>query len=301
MVDPIDDIGRQARQGSIAAIVQVLNEKLAEVGVRTRAVFTEGVLHLLCEAPQVDQLEESTLSDRVRHILEGISPRNIRRVNINSRIVREQQLLWLEEIHRDPKNQLLWSKTIVLARPNLLKQLVEDRRERKMQSPKHALPKTASSHWVREQQQFHRGIVGGVGLSMCLVLLGFALHNWLTAAQQDDSVQATQQVVSNDPVPSPTPSSSSSPSLNSSQSPDVKTSTSSENFAQAVRLAEQAASDGKAAVTREDWLAIADRWQQASDLMASVSPDYDRYTIALDRVELYRKYSEDARLEADKR
>jgi len=108
MVAPVDNIAIQARQGSVAAIIQVLNEKLAEIGVRTRAVFTDGVLQLLCEAPKVDQLEQSTLVERIRQILEGISPRYIRRVNINTRIVREQQLLWLEEISRDPENQLLW-------------------------------------------------------------------------------------------------------------------------------------------------------------------------------------------------
>ena len=47
MVDSIENITKQARQGSVAAIIQVLNDKLADSGVRTRAIFEDGVLQLL--------------------------------------------------------------------------------------------------------------------------------------------------------------------------------------------------------------------------------------------------------------
>ena len=119
MVDQINDIAWQAHQGSVAAIIQILNERLANSGVRTRAIFEKGVLQLLCEASTVDKLEQSILVKQIRQILESIAPRNIRRVNINSRIVREQQLLWLEEISRDPENQLLWSEEVTLVKPHI--------------------------------------------------------------------------------------------------------------------------------------------------------------------------------------
>jgi putative SOS response-associated peptidase YedK len=61
-----------------------------------------------------------------------------------------------------------------------------------------------------------------------------------------------------------------------------------------VRLAEQAAADGKNAKTRTDWLNLAYRWQQASDLMNRVPPEDQRYTTAQDRVTAYRKNSEAA-------
>jgi len=144
MVDPMDDIAKQARQGSVAAIIQILNEKLAESGVRTRAMFVDGVLQLLCEAATLQQLEQSTLVQRIRQILESIAPHNIRRVNINSRIVREQQLLWLEEISRDPDAQLLWSEEIILAKPNILRRLGEDLKDRKPAKNKTPLPQPSS-------------------------------------------------------------------------------------------------------------------------------------------------------------
>ena len=40
MADRINDIAWQAHLGSVAAIIQVLNEKLAKSGVRTRANFS---------------------------------------------------------------------------------------------------------------------------------------------------------------------------------------------------------------------------------------------------------------------
>ncbi|HLO48767.1 MAG TPA: hypothetical protein VK211_10170 [Kamptonema sp.] len=289
MVAPVDRITIQARQGSVAAIIQVLNEKLAEVGVRTRAVFTDGVLQLLCEAAKVDQLEQSTLVERIRQILEGISPRYIRRVNINSRIVREQQLLWLEEISRDPENQLLWSKQIILAKPNFIKRFLEDTRIRKTQSLKPVLTKTSSSSLLREHQQFQRGIVGGLSLSLFLLVMGLVLHNWLNS-QTSETVKARPQAVPYTISPSPVLKTPASASV--TQSPD--------GFAQAVRLAQQAADSGKTAQTREDWLAIATKWQQASELMGAVAPAHPRYDTAVNRTALYRQYSEDAQQEAQK-
>ncbi|MBD3560336.1 hypothetical protein H6S82_15955, partial [Planktothrix sp. FACHB-1355] len=92
MVDPTDQIAKQARSGSVAAIIQLMNEKLASNGVRTRAIRENGVLQMLCEAESPEQLERSTLVPQIREILQNIGPRNIRRVRINCRIVREQQL-----------------------------------------------------------------------------------------------------------------------------------------------------------------------------------------------------------------
>ncbi|MHC5826972.1 MAG: hypothetical protein ACYT04_66665, partial [Nostoc sp.] len=83
VVDRINDIAWQAHQGSVAAIIQLLNEKLAKSGVRTRAIFSDGVLQLLCEAARVEQLEQSPVVEQIQQILESIAPRQIRRVNIN--------------------------------------------------------------------------------------------------------------------------------------------------------------------------------------------------------------------------
>lgn len=323
MVDSVNNIAKQARQGSVAAIIQVLNDKLADSGVRTRAIFEDGVLQLLCEAPDIDQLEQSTLVERVRQILESISPRNIRRVKINSRIVREQQLLWLEEIHRDPENQVLWAEEITLTRPNLFKQFMEDLQTQQESQAKTTLP-TTSPRKAREQRQFKRGVLGGAGISFLVLLLGWVAYNAFGSKLQGSTQATTSNAsptpespaaiapvspasASSNPTPStvaavtPTsPSPAPSPTPTASSSP-VPATTSEDPFAAAVRLAEDNASAGKSAQSPAEWLALAAKWQQASDLMAQVQPSDQRYSIAQDRTAAYRRNSEAALAEAKKR
>jgi len=281
MVDPIDDIEHQARQGSVSAIIQVLNERLADAGVRTRAVLDRGVLQLLCEAETLEQLDQQSLVEDVRYILERLSPSGIRRVNINSRIVREQQLLWLEDIQRDPKKQLLWSQEITLPQLNPLQRMIEDWRYNRMLDM--AKPAAKSPAEAREQKQFWRGIlIGGLSLGVLALLVGWALADWLGISLpqplQQSVAPPSPDVASPLPAPAPTP----------------------DPFAQAVRLAEAAVRDGQTAQTSADWLDLASRWQRASDLMAQVPATDSRYTTAQNRVALYRENSNAALQQADR-
>ncbi len=306
MTNPANNIGKEARQGSVAAIIQVLNDKLADCGVRTRAVLSDGVLQLLCEASTVDQLEQSVLVEQVRQILESISPRNIRRVRLNSRIVREQQLLWLEEISRDPEGQLLWSQEITLARPNLIKRWLEDRQDRdkfKDRTP----DKNLANQRSRSGGQFWRGIVGGVSLTVFLGLVGWAIAGWLgprfntqsSAPPQPPTPATTPLATTPFPVPpSPLPTSNAAVPATSSPTQPI---TNGDPFVEAVRLAEETSTKGKTATTSAEWLDLAARWQRASDLMGAVSTDDQRYGTAQNRVELYRQHSEAALQEAERR
>jgi hypothetical protein len=288
MSNQIDNIARQAHEGSVAAIIQILNDKLAQVGVRTRAIFADGLLQLLCEAATVELLEQSNLVDRVRQILEEISPRHIRRVNINSRLVREHQLLWLEEISRDPENQLLWSQEIKLRKPYFWKRWAIAQQERQAQGPKLALARIAAPRSMHQAQTFQRGLIGGVSLTLLLLATVAAIYKGLNSQFLNNN-SATNQVVATT-IPG---------GSTSSQKVAKETATSNvDSFAQAVRLAEQASTDGKTAESREDWLVVAAKWQQASDLMAAVSSQHPRYTTAANRTALYRQNSEKAQQEA---
>ncbi|HEY9638337.1 MAG TPA: hypothetical protein V6D14_33420 [Coleofasciculaceae cyanobacterium] len=285
MHDPMDDIARQARQGSVAAIIQTLNERLADVGVRTRAVLADGVLQLLCEAATPEQLEQSVLVAQIRQILEEIGPRNIRRVKINSRIVREQQLLWLEEITRDPEHQLLWSEEIILAKPNFFKRLAESLKERQT-VPKHksAFP-SVSSRNLREKSRYRRGIYSGISLTLLLLIVGWLLHNWLGSKL---NLQVLTQATNSQTNTSQRPATS----------PKTNSSTTSDPFVQAVRLAEQASAAGRTVKKPAQWLDVAAKWERASDFMSAVKPDDNRYKTAQDRMVVYRKNSEAAQKQA---
>jgi hypothetical protein len=297
MVNSANNIVKQAQEGSVAAIIQVLNEKLSNAGIRTRAIFADGVLQLLCEAQTVEQLEQTTTVERIRQILESLTPQNIRRVNINSRIVREQQLLWLEEINRDPENQLLWSQEIMLAKPGLLKQLKNSFSAERTRPEKPVLPQTTVGRSSKKRKQFWQGMLGGIGVSLLLVGVGWALYDgWfagLTNQSQAKTADSTADSGStqNRPVEA-------SPSTGAE---DLSVPKSSDAFVTAVRIAERASEAGLQAQSSAEWLELAARWQQAADLMKTVPAGDKRYKTAQDRVTQYRKNSEAALQQAQAR
>lgn len=271
----VNDILGQARQGSVAAIIQILNERLADSQIRTRAILADGVLQLLCEAPKAEQLEQEKVVTRVQTILEDLSPKGIRRVNINSRIVREQQLLWFEEITRDPENQLLWSELIKLKQPNPVARFWQDRQQPKNRNDI-VVPNSKKNQ--QSQKYFMRGLVGGASLCLLLLLLGWVLKHRLgiSWAQVGNGGE---------------------PAVEQSTTPD--TTIAQESFTQAVRLAQQAVADGQDADTPAEWLDLAARWQRAADLMAEVPPENDNYTVAQDRVISYQQNSDQALSKAE--
>lgn len=292
MVDPIDDIARQARQGSVAAVIQILNEKLSDSGIRTRAIFEQGILQLLCEAPKPEQLDRPQLVPQVQRILESLQPRNIRRVNINSRIVREQQLLWLDEIHRDPEGQLLWSEEITLTQPNFFQRLVQDRKDDK-NAPKSSAPKGSPIRLAREKRVFWRGLLGGASLSLFLLLVSWAVKTWLNPKFAGQSqATAPQGAVVSPAVSSTTTATTANKKPIASQ--PLQTAAPEDSFTQAVRLAEDSARLGQSAKTSADWLDLAARWRRASDLMAQVPSASTHFKVAQDRVQTYRQNSEAA-------
>jgi hypothetical protein len=281
IANPANDIFKQAHQGSVAAIIQVLNDKLADSGVRTRAIFASGVLQLLCEAPTPEQLDQTYLIERIRKTLESISPRNIRRVNINSRIVREQQLLWLEEIHRDPDGQVLWSKEISLKRQNIFRRSLEEWQE--AFANKDDFRKPLSAQAAREKRQFARGVLGGLGLSTAVLAAGWGVYSWQTGALQIAGLSNLSTNLSKG-------SSAELAGATPKELPQAKLS--QDPFAVAVRLAEKASATGRNAQTPQQKQEIANMWDKASNLMASVPASDKRHAIAQDRTVLYRKYKD---------
>lgn len=280
MLDPMDDIARQAHQGSVSAIIQTLNEKLADAGVRTRAILADGVLQLLCEAETKEELKQSVLVAQIQQILEEIAPRNIRRVKINSRIVKEQQLLWLEEISRDPENQLLWSETLLLHKPNIFKRLAQSfKQPATVPSKKTPLPKKLAPRNIRGNRPFWRGPMNGIGIGLLLILIGWLLNSWFGSKI---NIQ-----VSNSAQNSP-----------AEASPKQRVALTSDAFAEAVRLAEQASNAGQTVQTAAQWLDVAAKWERASDLMSQVKPDDRRYKTAQNRMKFYRQNSEAAQKQA---
>jgi hypothetical protein len=278
MAPTIDDIDLQARQGSIAAIIQILNEHFATTGIRTRAVQDNGVLQLLVEAPREDQLTQDAIVDEVRTVLESISPKGVTKVHINSRIVQEQQLLWLDEIKRDPDHNLLWSEPITLKRPNPMVRFWQDLRAPRQRNP--FLDDLPSKKGSPSQLAFWRGLIGGASLILLLLMVGWATKDWLGFDLR--AILPSQEATNPDQPPTP--------EVPADQDP----------FVLAVRIAQQSVEDGKSAETAAEWLDLAVRWQRASDLMSEVPPEDERYPIAQDRMATYAQNKTLALQEAER-
>lgn len=276
----MDEITRQARQGSMAALIQLMNEQLADSGIRTRATFDDGVgvLQILCEADTPEQLEQARLVPRLKSMLQELSPRNFRRIRINARITREQQLLWLDEIKRDPENQLLWSEEIQLTPPNLWQQMLRSLQDK--QSTAGSKRKVDKSLLEKRSRlnPYWKGVGGGVLL--CLLVLGGLWSWWRWRSAVTPSVR--------------------SPLSTKSISQASPVARNSEPFAEAVRLAEASATNGQTAKTAAQWLDLAAKWQRASDLMQSVPKSDPRYSTAKARAQLYRQNSEMAQKQAQR-
>jgi hypothetical protein len=292
MLDRINDIAWQAHQGSVAAIIQLLNDRLSPTEVRTRAIYSDAILHILCEAAIAEQLEQSFLVEEIQKILESIAPRNIRRVNINSRIVREEQLLWLQEIHSQQDNQLLWSQEITLTKPHILKQLIQDFTASQLESGKPSLPKFKPFQSIlpvysSKKQSVSRVVIIVISLGTGL-LLGWFLYKLLGDNRNNLRLLASSQFMTT--------------AINAKPiTPHQYISTAvDDRFAAAVRIANQASASGKSAMTSTQWLELAANWQQAADLMAQVPLSNNRYQEAQIRSKLYKQYSQAAQKEADK-
>ncbi|EAW37677.1 hypothetical protein [Lyngbya sp. PCC 8106] len=276
-----DDITKQAHQGNVVALVQVLNSELAEIGVKTRAVFVDNILQLLCEATQPEQLERWTLVARIENILKSISPRHIHQVRINSRLLQRQQLLWFEEINRNPNTQLLWYEDIFLKKPSLPQRLLGIIQDTQYLTQTWTIPRTTSTDSIQQNQPFQRGLVGGMIVSLAALLVSFGVYQWLSL--QTSNPEETPSTPVATPTPTPAPENQA---------------TDSEKFTQAVRLAQEAVAAGEIARTRQEWSEIAETWGEAAELMEAVSPEFSRYATAQNRASLYRRNQEVALEEA---
>jgi hypothetical protein len=263
---PINDSFKQARQGSISAIIQVLNEKLAGRGIRTRAMVDSNILQLLCEADAAKDLDRSVLVKAVRSVLEEVSPRNVRRVNIHARIIQEQQLLWLDELRSDPDKQPLWSEEITLVRPNLMRHRLEEIKGA-WGNKGMALPAlgASNSRWRGDRQPTSK-LPLWIGLGLIGLMGALGLAHWL---MPDGDDMASQNVIAAPEKPK-------------------RDQTLVDPFDRAVNLAGEASAAGTTANSPEQWKAIALKWKAASDLMGQVPESHPRYELAQNRTKTYQ-------------
>ncbi|TVQ52724.1 MAG: hypothetical protein EA366_13920 [Spirulina sp. DLM2.Bin59] len=287
----MDDVMRQAQQGSMAAIIQILNEALIEQRVRTRAVLADRVLQLLCEANTAEQLEPSTIIPKIRATLESLEPPKIHRVKLYGRIAQEQQLHWLEDVTRNPESELLWSEELVLRRSLWFRRWFQHLQI--ALTPDQTLPAVELNVPVLRHglPPLLRNTLGLALLCGVSFMTGWGYHNWQAQMEQMPA-PATTTTEAATPEPAPT---------TVVLDPNGVPVNSDDPFADAVRLAEQMSTAGQTAETASQWAALAEQWQQAANLMKAVPQNHPRYATAQERALTYTEYSQVAQQQANAR
>ncbi|AFY38052.1 hypothetical protein Lepto7376_1718 [[Leptolyngbya] sp. PCC 7376] len=283
---------RLAHQGNVKAIMEILNKQLQEAGVNTRvALGANGILEILCEAGHPENLDKKIIVRRIQHSLDQLSPRPFRQVHIQSCLTNDVQSLWVSTLSCDARRKLLWSENIQIQHRPWLNRLLRrwgikppkrflkfKRRRARLNSSqvsnssKSAEQQTSPLVTFSPQQQL---IMGAIAIGF----IGWFSHDWWELKMQVQQNTSTVTSVT--------------------QNKEIGTNDQNiEPFNQAVRLANQAVEEGQSATTYGEWLDLANRWQQASELMELVAPNHPRYAEAQERVLSYRQNSEVALVNA---
>ncbi|NJN73032.1 MAG: hypothetical protein HC799_09620 [Limnothrix sp. RL_2_0] len=269
----MDNIIQLAQQGSIKAIMQILNKQLRDAGVNTKiASGDHGVLEILCEAGHPENLDKHRIVDCIQRSLDQIAPRTFQKVHIQSRLTNDTQALWVSTLSQGERRKLIWSEDILINHISWVQKLLKDLGIKSPAQPpvkkrQRGNQKNAVDHWFKGDRQGWV-IIGAIAA----VSIGWAARDWALLKTQVQ-LQSTTNPTQNAP-------------RNSDNTSDF------DAFNQSVRLATQAANGGKTATTYGEWLDLANRWQQASDLMKRIPQDHPRYTEAQERVLSYRQNSE---------
>ena len=277
-----------AHQGNVKAIMEILNKQLEEAGVNTRvALGANGILEILCEAGHPENLDKAMIVRRIKHSLDQLSPRPFQQVHIRSCLTNDVQSLWVSTLSCEARQKLLWSERIQIHHRPWFQQLLRRwgiKPPKRFRKRRRARLQTASSTPGTTAQSPRTGLnlSSKQQLLMGAIALGFVgwfSHDWWALKMQVQQNTSTVNSVT--------------------QSEGTPSDTAEDPFTQAVRLANEAATEGQAAKTYGEWLDLANRWQKASEFMALVAPNHPRYAEAQERVLSYRQNSEVALAKAE--
>ncbi|MGB2924202.1 MAG: hypothetical protein WBB82_02775 [Limnothrix sp.] len=270
----MENITQRAQQGSIKAIMQILNQQLRDVGVSTRVVLgVNGILEILCEAGHPENLDKGKIVDCIQRNLDHLSPRTFQKVHIQSCLTNNTQSLWVATLSQKERRKLLWSEHISIHHQTFFqrvsKSLGLEASAKKLAKAARLRKDQASLNRIWQGDRRVWLVVGAIAAAS----MGWMMRDWslLKAQQQTQIINENTETQSQNSATTPT---------------DF------DAFNQSVRLATQAAAGGQNATTYSEWVDLANRWQQASDLMKLVPQAHPRYTEAQERVLSYRQNSE---------
>lgn len=271
----MENLTHLAQQGSVKAIMQILNRQLRDAGVNTRvALGVNGTLEILCEAGHPENLDKQVIVRRIQQSLDYLAPQPFEQVHIQSCLTNDVQSLWVASLSCDDRRKLLWSEHIQIRRIPWLQRTLRGWGIDLPRVKARLVRRSSASQRMGGQRGVspggYRGGLLFVG-AIAMGALGWFIHDWASLKSQ---LRQGQQ-----------------PFSRSEDRAIAPSGVGMDPFAQAVRLANQAAVGGQTARSYREWIDLANRWQQAADLMMLVPVDHPRFTEAQERILSYRQNS----------
>jgi len=248
-----------AKQGNLAtAIASWLNSQLQSEGITASANLDGDCLDVILEAEQVPI--ENTLVDFVRTELTNLQPDSIRKVKVEGRESGQIAAAWSQEFSLENSNfeQQSFAGEAV---PHTAVANMDDRMENNFEEEK--VPELAAFENRLRSTFIVVGLVTGM-LAIAVVAFVGKIWNQPTATVGNNTDETANLATAPDAAP--------------------------DTFREAVNSALKAAELGRSAKTKEDWITVTDRWQEAVSLMRRVPVSSPNHQLAQAKVIEYQKY-----------
>ncbi|MEG4104800.1 hypothetical protein [Microcoleus sp. S13_C5] len=245
-----------AKQGNPQAIASWLNSQLQSEGITASANLDGDCLDVILEAEQVPI--ENTLVDFVRTELTNLQPDSIRKVKVEGRESGQIAAAWSQEFSLENstfEQQNFAGESV----PNTAVANMDDRTEMESNIEEEKPPELAAFENRLRSTFIVVGLVTGMLAIAVVAFVGKILNQPAATAGNNPDETA-----------------------NLATAPDT--------FREAVNSALKAAELGRAAKTKEDWMTVTDRWQEAVSLMRRVPVSSPNHQLAQAKVIEYQKY-----------
>lgn len=244
-----------AKQGNPQAIASLLDIQLRSAGISTTANLSGDCLEIMLEADRIPDREQSI--ELIRNELASLQPESIRTVKIEGRENGQLAAAWLEEFSLDAST---FSKLTFAGEPAPSSALVPT--SDRLANPSDVEVKAATLVALENRLRTTLIIVGIVTSILAIAVAAFVNKSFNEAtANTGNNPEATANL---ETVP--------------------------DTFREAVNKAVTAAELGRSAKSKDDWISVADRWQEAVSLMRRVPPSSPHHEIAQTKVLEYQKY-----------
>ncbi|MGL5058781.1 MAG: DNA-directed RNA polymerase I subunit RPA34 [Microcoleus sp.] len=244
-----------AKQGNPQAIASLLASGLQSADIAVTANLSGDCLEIILEADRIPDCDRSV--ELVRSKLANLQPESIRTVKVEGRETGQQAAAWMQEFSLDASS---FSQVTSAAASVPVAALVP--RSEPLATNSDVEVKTATLVGLENRLRTTLIVVGIVTGILAIAVAAFVNKNFTEAtANTGNNLEETGSLATG---------------------PDT--------FRDAVNKALEAQELGRSAKSKDDWVSVADRWQEAVSLMRRVPQSSPHHDIALTKVVEYQKY-----------